>query len=408
MIGHLATKPYVIYPLALALRIALIVYGEWQDRTLAIKYTDVDYEVISDAAASLIRGGSPYDRATYRYSPLLAWLLVPNFTLHKCWGKVIFSTADLMVGRLLQTILMEQGHTPGTSLQHASLWLLNPLSINVSTRGSFDSVTSALVLGTVAALLRGSHLLAAVVFGIVVHMRVYPVIYAPAFVFFLFWRSYDQLNRSKRKNVWYLVSWMRHYRRPLLFAFLSAMTFFACTAACVWGYGQEFVHHALLYHLTRTDNRHNYSLYWYWIYLDYSAPHRLLLGFVAFIPQVMMLLGSAFYLSRELALCVVAQTSLFVFFNKVFTGQYLTWYLCLAPLLTPRMKVDRYTSLALAGSWLLTLLLWLYLAWNLEMKGRNVFLPLWAASVLLFAANLATVNACIRGFDYRSTQLRSR
>ncbi len=36
-----------------------------------VKYTDVDYVVISNAARAYLAGGSPYDEPTYKYSPLL-------------------------------------------------------------------------------------------------------------------------------------------------------------------------------------------------------------------------------------------------------------------------------------------------------------------------------------------------
>ena len=32
------------------LRLVLLVYGEWQDSTMAVKFTDVDYHVFTDAA----------------------------------------------------------------------------------------------------------------------------------------------------------------------------------------------------------------------------------------------------------------------------------------------------------------------------------------------------------------------
>ena len=48
-------------------RLVLILYGECQDRMMDVNFTDIDYVVFSDASAHVLRGGSPYDRATYRY-----------------------------------------------------------------------------------------------------------------------------------------------------------------------------------------------------------------------------------------------------------------------------------------------------------------------------------------------------
>lgn len=387
-----------VYLLALLVRVVFILIGEWQDRNLSIPYTDVDYEVMSDAATLIANRDSPYARATYRYSPLLAYLLLPNVVVHRCWGKIVFSVADLAVGKCLQSILSRQGLQAGRPLQYASLWLLNPLSINVSTRGSFDSVTSALVLGVTSALLEGSLWWAGVVFGVVVHLRVYPIIYAPAFALHL---SRPQGAGTNQGGALHggvkAVIWSNLFgRRPLLFAFISAFTFLACTAACARAYGLEFIHNALLYHLTRTDNRHNYSIYWYWIYLDYGSSHRWFLGLAAFVPQAVMLLATSVILHGDLALCVFAQTALFVFFNKVFTGQYITWYLCLVPLLAPRLTLGRRKGSLLLASWVCALLWWLFIAWNLEMRGENVYLALWIGSVVIFAANIVVLNVSLR------------
>lgn len=395
-----STKARVVYPLALVIRIAFVLFGEWQDRTLSIPYTDIDYEVISDAAQLVVDGDSPYGRATYRYSPLLAYLLVPNVILHRCWGKLVFSFADLVIGRCLQSILARTGLSRGKSLQYACLWLLNPLSINVSTRGSFDAVTGALVLGATSALLEGSLCTAAFAFGVVVHLRVYPIIYAPAFALHLARSSLPGASSlTAGDGVKGLVVWKNLLsRRPLQFALLSAATFLACTTACAWVYGLDFVHNALLYHLTRTDNRHNYSIYWYWIYLDFGAPHRWLLGLAAFVPQGIMLMVSAALLHADLALCVFVQTALFVFFNKVFTGQYITWFLCIAPLLAPHLALGRKKASVLLGGWVCALLGWLYFAWNVEMQGRNMYLALWFASVAMFATNIVALNVCIGAY----------
>uniref|UniRef100_A0A5B7A2E4 GPI mannosyltransferase I n=1 Tax=Davidia involucrata TaxID=16924 RepID=A0A5B7A2E4_DAVIN len=91
------------------LRLFLIIYGEWQDAHMEVRYTDVDYLVFSDAASLMASGKSPYKRSTYRYSPLIAFLLMPNSIIHRSWGKFLFSASDLLVGWFINTILKLRG-----------------------------------------------------------------------------------------------------------------------------------------------------------------------------------------------------------------------------------------------------------------------------------------------------------
>merc|ERR1711881_705894 len=81
---------------AFALRTALILYGDHKDSMSEVKFTDVDYKVFTDAARHVYYDGSPYDRHTYRYTPLLAWILLPNITINPLFGKFMFSIFDLI------------------------------------------------------------------------------------------------------------------------------------------------------------------------------------------------------------------------------------------------------------------------------------------------------------------------
>ena len=118
---------------------------------MALKYTDIDYVVYTDAARFMHAGQSPYERATYRYSPLLAWALIPNVSLHPLWGKMVFLLFDMIAGYLIYRILREQGVDEGSVRLGTASWLLNPFVINMSTRGSFEAITCAGVLAVVLA-----------------------------------------------------------------------------------------------------------------------------------------------------------------------------------------------------------------------------------------------------------------
>ena len=149
---------------------------------------------------------SPYTRATYRYTPLLAVLLAPNEWLHPSFGKFLFAGCDILAGVLMYNLLVsvilprtppsptpastqaapsEKPHPDDENLHRkatflVSLHLLSPLVFTISTRGSSESVLSLFVLATLHYALHARWDAAAVLLGLSTHWKIYPFVYGAA------------------------------------------------------------------------------------------------------------------------------------------------------------------------------------------------------------------------------------
>ncbi|PVU98878.1 hypothetical protein BB559_001204 [Furculomyces boomerangus] len=167
-----------VYIYGIALRIFMLVLGELMDRFGSTTYTDIDYYVFTDASRFLYNGYSPYDRSTYRYTPVLAMLLSPNIWAFSAFGKVLFSVCDVMVGYLIQKILEEKSLSTNTIKICLSFWLLNPIVANIPTRGSAEPLINFTIFLSFYYIIKKRLLLSAVFFGLAVHLKIYPIIYA--------------------------------------------------------------------------------------------------------------------------------------------------------------------------------------------------------------------------------------
>mmetsp|Transcript_53372 Transcript_53372/g.134010 ORF Transcript_53372/g.134010 Transcript_53372/m.134010 type:complete len:425 (-) Transcript_53372:66-1340(-) len=393
------------FSVALVVRLLLLVYGVWQDQNMLVKYTDVDYRVFTDAAGFVQRGQSPYERATYRYTPLLAFMMVFNHTLHESFGKVVFVLLDLVCGVLIYRMLrIHRGLSAQHSILWSLLWLFNPMVINVSTRGNAESIICALVLGTLYCLLQRRLFSASVLYGVAVHFKVYPIIYVPAILLFL-----DEHYVSKQpphpSNTWRL--WSRitclFNRYRILFALVSFLSFALLSLSMFALYGDEFLENTYLYHLSRVDFRHNFSLYFYHLYLNhgmgvFGSRAVSLWRYAPFLPQAILVPMFAFlFAKKDLSYTMLLQTFVFVMFNKVCTVQYFLWYFCLLPLVLPRCYLTWYKYAGMSFMWMITQGFWLYFAYELEFLGNQTFLMVWFGSLLFFMANLWILCEIILG-----------
>lgn len=222
---------------AFLLRICLIAYGEWQDKNMVVKYTDIDYHVFTDAARHVVEGDSPYLRPTYRYTPLLSILLTPNITQHLCFGKVLFVIFDVLAGYLLYKILCVQGRSDRRAVMASWLWLFNPLPLTVSTRGNAESIMAVLVLASIYFALVKHVSVSAIFFALSVHFKIFPIIYGLPVVLLVGDDAYNSKkpnvggtdgNHKGTGNIYQAVKFIFHPQR-VKFAVISAVTFLGLT-----------------------------------------------------------------------------------------------------------------------------------------------------------------------------------
>ncbi|CAE6418916.1 unnamed protein product [Rhizoctonia solani] len=428
--------------LGTALRIGLLIYGDYHDRHSSLKYTDVDYRVFSDASyfithptsnnsaqGILARAmswslGDPYNRATYRYTPLLALLMVPNGSWHATFGKVVFALCDLLVGFILYYTYLRSGATSqpnsqtntgamnpilaqqasktrrSAALLIGTLWILNPMVANISTRGSAESVLGAIVVATYSLILSNHLDLAALMFGLSIHFKIYPIIYGASILAWL----------DKHEPI--QLSWRVVTRKRLRFTFLSALSFFTLGGLMFAIWGHPFLEHTYLYHLTRRDHRHNFSPYFYPIYLNYdlgypsdSLPSQMLRNpLFSFVPQMGLCAVSGLLLGKkDLAFAWFIQTMIFVTFNKVCTSQYFMWYLWFLPLVLPNIRMSAKRGGFVLLIWIIAQVIWLSAAYRLELLGHSVYIWVWAASIVFLVSNAFVLGELIFAYNSQPT-----
>lgn len=372
------------------IRVGLVVYGEHHDRHSALKYTDVDYHVFTDAAREVAAGSSPFHRHTYRYTPFLAWMLLPNVYVHFVFGKLLFSVLDCLASRLIYEILMLEGQTKAMSLKCCFLWLYNPLVMGVSTRGSAEAVMAILILLTLYMMKHRLSLLAGFLLGTAIHFKLYPIIYCLPL--------YLSLSNNPPQDYFWR-SFLPNYSKMRL-CLGAVVSFFGLTGVGLAMYGEQYLEEAFLYHFSRTDTRHNFSVYFYLLYIgaEFKIPG---LSVATFGPQLVLVLafGCKYGHRSDVHFSLFTQTVVFVAFNKVVTSQYFLWYLLLLPLVVPRLVLSWQKAIILTFLWFGAQASWLLPAYLLEFHAINAFVPIWLEGIAFFCCNVGILMALISSYS---------
>ena len=386
-------KPYLYA--GLALRLGLIMYGDYQDQTMEVKFTDVDYRVFTDASRHVLNGESPYERHTYRYTPILAWMLAPNLLLTPLYGKILFGMFDIMTSYLIYQYLWNDGYSRQTALKCSWIWLFNPLVMAVSSRGNADSLVVMLVIAALFLYKERVFFLAGMFLGLAIHFKLYPIIFSlPMFL---------ALTEKKGVSGLFVINVAR-----FRLVTGTVLTLAILTGIGYYLYGMEFIQEAYLHHLSRRDTRHNFSVYFYMLYLTVEDDD-VGLNLISFLPQVILLLALSkkFSYFSDIPMCVFCQTFVFVAYNKVCTSQYFLWYLAPLAIVLPKLKISKREGFFLIVIWGSTQASWLLPAYLLEFSGSNTFLYIWFESLAFFCANVYIMSKFVRKYIENGNQLHA-
>ena len=221
-------------------------------------------------------------------------------------------------------------------------------------------------------------------------------------------------------------SCLRRARIATLFILIALISCLFWSLISFFLYGNDYLQNAVLYHLLRSDYKHNFSIHFYLNYLTHPCPIDIDASipactsafnydpsFVAsafestlkvttgilfekvifFLPQAVIILGLALLFAEvDLPLCLLLQTMVFVTYNKVITAQYFTWYACFLPVTVRAIsRVPFPLACSVVGCWFAALLYWLWQAYRLEFLGMNTFENIWIGSILFFMSNIFAI-----------------
>ncbi|XP_058838202.1 GPI mannosyltransferase 1 [Topomyia yanbarensis] len=428
--------------IGIGIRFFLVYYGEVQDSLSDVQYTDVDYRVITDGASHVLDLNSPYKRHTFRYTPLLAYLVLPNLLIHHTFGKFVFSLFDILIGLLIKWILLNCYRENKISIEKkllkletlnnrnkyfikrknenlsnsnetlppkyirmaelsAYFWLYNPLTMVIATRGNGDCVSCSLVLIAVYFLLRNKqttlqYFVAGLFLGLSIHFRLYPIGFCLAFYLAV-------LDKPLQTFTDYTQAILIPNAKQLALVFGTIAALIISTSFFYFLYGHQYFYESILFHLVRKDTRHNFSLYFYLQYLSINYSITLLEKILTFLPQLILIVTLTIRYGKHrqtLGFSLFTIAFVMVTYNPVVTSQYFVWFLSLLPLSVKNFKnIGLRKAIFMPVMWFISQGGWLLPAYLLEFKGWNTFEFVWIQSVVFFFSNILILQMLVSNYD---------
>jgi len=488
------------YVNAIVIRMFLVILSEILSK-FNFSYTDMNYQVLNDGAKHLLSIESPYNRETYRDSPILAMMMIPNNIINFNCGKMIFVIIDILNGVFIEVLLNLQNYNRKNNLAHKDklnklnkeiptenipifesninfsdnssnistnnsnsttnnnlntqnnsaekaaakineifeilkkiidnpfsisslFYLYNPFIINICTRGNADCLIIFFMLISLIFIELRIYSLAGVFYGLAIHFKIYPLVYAPAILLYIITRRHNTFGEIDNQNFdnqnsvqissksktsivknpitiitnlifsffsiyFYLNIIHSIYRKirnfyacifrnlgklmKFIFKFFlnfNAIVFFAFALIIyvnLFGFfylffGQKFAYQYLIYQIAGKDFRMNYSIFSYLMSLVNASNFGKILSLLACLPQFILLFFTTIFMFRDLNNCLIIITWIFVSFNRAVTSHNHLWYISLIPLIMPFNKM--FLQKKVKATVLLGLWLYFEFYWN--------------------------------------------
>lgn len=389
----------------IAIRLAALVYGVSHDAYVThIKYTDIDYHVFNNGSRNILAGHSPYIDEEYRYTPIVALVFLANSFLGYEFGKLLLVCADIYCAQVLYDLNINQGTNRLYSRLYLILWIFNPVAIAISTRGSFEPMLMAIILTSIQQLVRGRHVNSGFLFGLAIHLKLYPIIYALSLYIYLVQRK--PYLKTQNKLFYWLKTLSPNYSQIKLFI-SAGLSFFIISYLSYKTYGDDYLEQSFLYHFRRKDLQHNFSVYFYIFRL--LPNHQDCVGKVAFFIQAVGVISTTLSLAncdtnkrtklRKLTFSLFGSTFVFVSLNKVCTSQYFLWYLIFLPLIADSIRLYPAQACIMIATWLMSQANWLIFAYLYEYQKYEIIDHVGNSSLLFLACNIWLVTTLYSKFD---------
>lgn len=132
----------------------------------------------------------------------------------------------IAASQIYEIVCKYRGFSHQTGIKSIMLWLYNPITATVSSRGNAESIMAVLVLLSIKFLLKSKDnmknlCLAGFFYALSVHFKIYPITYALPFYLII---------HHKNNNKWKIFGYpLMPDSTRILFIFISAITFFSLT-----------------------------------------------------------------------------------------------------------------------------------------------------------------------------------